>query len=145
MARSRISIPKKIDVEADVARSPNVEPKGTRRAGYCTGLAVTVDQRSSNSLIEPPRRSNLVTDTMPPVSSPTARSQRYGSNHIFDPVGEIPVHSARPGASPPVFEKMCSRWVFAVGLVMLSVAAVSASVRPANRLASRSNGISFCW
>jgi hypothetical protein len=36
----------------------------------------------------------------------------------------------------PVFEKMCSRWVFAVGLVMPSVAAVSASVCPANRLAS---------
>jgi hypothetical protein len=32
--------------------------------------------------------------------------------------------------------EMCSRWVFAVGLVMLSVAAISVSMRPANRLAS---------
>jgi hypothetical protein len=59
--------------------------------------------------------------------------------YIFDPVREIsPVHRRISSAwrVTLVFRKMCSRWVFAVGLVMPSVAAVSISVRPANRLAS---------
>ncbi len=59
------------------------------------------------------------------------------THHLFGPVGEIsPVHRRISSVwrVTPVFRKICSRWVFAVVAVMPSVAAVSASVRPANRL-----------
>jgi hypothetical protein len=70
--------------------------------------------------------------------------------YVFDPVGEIsPVHKRISSAwrVTPVLRKMCSRWVFAVGLVMLSVAAVSVNVRPPNKLASTlvSAGVRQRW
>jgi hypothetical protein len=60
-------------------------------------------------------------------------------DHRFDPVGEISPVQRRISSAwrvTPVFRKMCLRWVFAVGLVIPSVAAVSIRVRAANRFAS---------
>jgi len=58
---------------------------------------------------------------------------------MFDLVGEIsPAHRRINSAwrVTTVLRKMCSRWVFAVVPSMPRLAAVSASVRLANRLAS---------
>jgi hypothetical protein len=55
---------------------------------------------------------------------------------MSDPIGEISRVQRRISSAwrvTPVFRKMCSRWVFAIGLVMPSVAAVSFNVRPANQ------------
>jgi hypothetical protein len=143
MARSRISIPKKSTSNLTWSAAPTLNRKdspgrilhwpccygrsGVEQFPDRAAKAVELGHRHNAAGLEPDR-------TIPAIRIESHFRSRRGDPSPF-----------RPGASPPVFEKMCSRWVFAVGLVMLSVAAVSASVRPANRLASRSNGISFCW